>query len=505
MKQVVSSSISKLFRKLDKARTRLIAYAVRFVRNLIDVLTIIKTFRVSSGLILFLILTACFSMLVHGDENMASNGLVALSPLITGGAADAVRDEAERNSKVKDEEIELGGLGVHAWLYIRVSTWIQALMGLSPSVQLDRLLPMKGRMEVLPFRLSILVDKGKSGFSSQRKIFTAIARELKDGCSRPHEIWVTSVDRLGRDAWFLLGFFVFFLCSGGKIRTPDGVVYSRDDPWSLGRFCLEAIGADLPTRNRIDNSKKSKEKAFYERREWNISVPFGFERVGNWIRRDSSPLICDSVVFIFETFARVKNIPDLNEALYQKFHFELNEDRLLRMLANTVYVGRTDPYRTGRPVVDESLRFPGISDELFATVQAILMDSRKKHRRRDEYDTQQVVFENQRSFWKDFVPWMVYHAKTHGGPIVPYGGGTLSGPPELRARCMGTDPETGRQCGVQCRLPKRSGRGDEEGVEWTELFNLSDGGEKPERPGKEGESGRVGKPDGQESLDSTTG
>lgn len=456
--------------------TRLTAYAVRLARSLYDVSTIIKAFPFSSGVIVLLLVAT-----MHGAE---SNGLAALSPLIALSGTNSARDEAERNSKVKDQEIPLGGPGVHAFLYIRVSTWAQALMGLSPTVQFDKLLSMKDMMEVLPAHLSVLVDLGRSGFSSQRKIFIAIAKELKKGCGRPHEIWITSVDRLGRDSWYLVGFFVFFLGTGGRIRTPEGTVYSRDDPWSLARFVLEAIGADLPTRSRIKASIDSKKNAFYQRREWNVKMPFGFEGLGNWIRQDSSPLIRDAVVFIFETFAEVKAVPALNEAIHRKFGFELNEEKLLRMLGNAVYIGRPDPYSTGTPVIDQSIRFKEVTDGLFAEVQAILRKNRDRHLRRDEYDTQQIVFENLPSFWRDFVPWATYHARLHGGPIVSYGGGSLSGRSELRARCMGTDSETGKLCGVRVRLPKRNRRDETEEVEWTDLLDLDEGEEKTRPVGR---------------------
>jgi hypothetical protein len=384
-----------------------------------------------------------------------------------------VRKSGSADEDVKDEEFHLGGDGPHVFAYNRISGYNQT-DGVSTAVQRQDLRGMLDKMDPKPSHVSFLGDKAKSGYDSGRRIFSRVIEEMKSGCGKKHEIAVRSVDRLSRDSLFLLGFYVYFIVNEGKIRTTTGDVYSKEDPWSLVKFCFEALGADIPTKDRIKHSKESKLRNF-EDGTYNVRPMYGYELAEDgWLRKVRDLKVQESIPFIFETYRRLKSITELNEEHFRKYGFRLQESRLIRMLKCSTYTGGVDPYKTGKPRIDSSLRY--VPDELFDEVQRILEVGERKHKSKADDTFLRIISETMdgpKSLREDLLPWITHHIRNHGGPITTYGGGSESGPPAMKFKCIGIDPLKGGVCGVQFRYPHRGKKSEGEPIEWKDSTNLS--------------------------------
>jgi DNA invertase Pin-like site-specific DNA recombinase len=112
-------------------------------------------------------------------------------------------DNGQNKSHLLDRIEDLGGAGPKVAAYLRVSTSRQAKAGYSLDSQYEQLVKMKSERK--PSRIHWLVDAGKSGIDfDKRKINQVLKLREKNEIQ---ELWVTYIDRIGRECRKLIYFF----------------------------------------------------------------------------------------------------------------------------------------------------------------------------------------------------------------------------------------------------------------------------------------------------------
>lgn len=272
---------------------------------------------------------------------------------------------------------ELGGDGPRVAAYLRVSTKKQAREGLSLEVQKQKLDKMKE--EFKPSVVYWFVDAGLSGEDFDKRKIKKILK-LREG-GEISQLWVTHVDRIGRECEDSLFFFLRFCKDGGLIRTPYRV-YSSRDLADIVLYVVESYVAESENRRRAERANASKIQNFRNKR-WNKPVPLGYCKNGAWLQKVNGydPVIQD----VFLLFLKRKSYSCVAREINNKYSAVLNKpltrDVVKRVLADPVYAGH--PSHMGETVVDENLRY--VDDEVFNEVQTIIKgnESREKENRKN--------------------------------------------------------------------------------------------------------------------------
>ncbi|MEM3714808.1 MAG: recombinase family protein [Nitrososphaeria archaeon] len=263
---------------------------------------------------------------------------------------------------------EFGGNGPRVAAYLRVSTSKQAKEGLSLEVQKERLEAVKEKHK--PSKIYWFIDPGVSGEDfDNRKIKEIMKlREKKE----IDELWVTHVDRIGRECEDSLFFFLRFCKDGGLIRTPDRT-YGTKDLADIMLFVMESYVAESENKRRAERANASKIQNF-KKKKWNKPIPLGYRRSGDgWIEKipGYGPIIQD----IFDLFIKYKSYSRVAKEITNKYNAVLNRplsrDVIKRVLSDPVYVGH--PSFLGETVIDESLRY--IDDATFEKCRSFMHDN----------------------------------------------------------------------------------------------------------------------------------
>src|SRR5438552_13961636 len=222
------------------------------------------------------------------------NGLIPLSYGVwVLGVRGTVPGKGLEKSRHTDYEQNLGGSGPRVIGYVRTSKWDQA-KGLSPETQEEELLAW-ARVHH-PSYLYMKFDDGKSGLNFTRRKIGKISKLKQEG--RVSEVWVRSVDRLGRDCFELVRFCLNFLLEGGKIRTQEGVFTKEPTPFVT--FVMLAFSAHISNETKAQAAVASKKLSF-RLGKWNKRVPLGYSKTDDgWIRKE--PTKQEIVLEIFHIF-----------------------------------------------------------------------------------------------------------------------------------------------------------------------------------------------------------
>ncbi len=283
---------------------------------------------------------------------------------------DGVTDDFKKPLQLKDSVESLGGDGPRVAAYLRVSTSRQAKEGFSLEAQYEQLNKMKN--ELKPSQVYWFVDAGKSGVNFDKRKITIIAKLKEKG--EIQELWVTNIDRIGRECRKLLYFFLEFCDDGAIIRTPQRT-YVLKDLSSFLMLVIEAHTSEQANKSRAAAAVAGKAHAFKQKR-WNKPVPLGYLKKV-WLQKSSDwePLVKEAYSF----FARERSIEATRRKINERFRRLLSEplsrSRIKRILSDPVYVGR--PEHLGDVVVDHSLAFVG--EDEFRKSQEILARNRKRY------------------------------------------------------------------------------------------------------------------------------
>ncbi|MEM1589951.1 MAG: recombinase family protein [Candidatus Bathyarchaeia archaeon] len=115
-----------------------------------------------------------------------------------------------------------------------------------------------------PSKIYWFIDPGVSGEDfDNRKIKEIMElREKKE----IDELWVTHVDRIGRECEDSLFFFLRFCKDGGLIRTPDRT-YGTKDLADIMLFVMESYVAESENKRRAERANASKIQNFKKEME----------------------------------------------------------------------------------------------------------------------------------------------------------------------------------------------------------------------------------------------
>jgi DNA invertase Pin-like site-specific DNA recombinase len=269
----------------------------------------------------------------------------------------------------------LGGDGPRVAAYSRVSTSKQ-VKGQSLEVQKEAFDKMRDIHK--PRIIYGFSDPGKSGENFDKRKISAIMelaeKRLID------ELWITWVNRLGRNCRKLLLFCLNLCEEGVTIRTPEKQ-YDLKDLSSLLMFAIEANEAEQENKRRARTATASKARLF-RLKKWNKPVPLGFLKENNWLVKipEWDSLIKDAYAKLLESGA-LENVRKFINAKYQEFlPNSLTRSQVRRLLSDPIYAGR--PKHLGEVVEDNSLSF--ISTETFLAAQEMLARISSNHKPKGE-------------------------------------------------------------------------------------------------------------------------
>ena len=338
---------------------------------------------------------------------------------------------------------ELGGNGPRVAAYLRVSTGKQAREGLSLEVQKKILEGLRDKLK--PSKIYWFVDPGISGEDFDRRKIKKILELRKR--KEIEELWVTQIDRIGRECRLSLLFFLEFSEDGGIIRTPERT-YSTKELADILIFAIESYGAQAENRRRAERAAASKMQNF-KNKKWNKPVPFGYRKDGGWIRKigdDYGSIVKE----IYDLFGKLRSISKVTKRINAKYgdliSKPLTRAQVKRILTDPVYIGK--PSHMDVTVVDESLRY--VSDEIFDECQKILKKVREKYKQQKISPLAKLVLTYDVSILDFLTDIIEFHHKGCGGLLIKNGTRPSQQGLQQAYWC--------KKCGCQFRVPTKSMR-----------------------------------------------
>lgn len=261
--------------------------------------------------------------------------------------------------------------------YIRVSSTKQAKEGVSLDVQRDEVEEMKRQYN--PSKIYWFEDAGKTGMTFNDRKIKYIQKLAESG--HIDELWVTQIDRIGRECKKLLIYCLKLCDDGVVIRTPTKQYQLGDLTDLLGLF-LQAHGAEEENRKRSERAVASKARNF-KMKLWNRPVPLGYEKSGDWImkQQDWTPLILD----VYRLFLLHKKISVVCNEINGKYRLLIRDNKLTRyrirrILSDPVYMGK--PEHLGQSVIDPSLQF--VDEKSYSKTLMQIESIKTRHMRKGE-------------------------------------------------------------------------------------------------------------------------
>lgn len=345
-------------------------------------------------------------------------------------------DNGQNKSHLLDSIEDLGGDGPKVAAYLRVSTGRQAKKGYSLDSQYEQHSKMKD--ECKPSRMYWLVDAGKSGIDfDKRKINQILKLREKNEIQ---ELWVTYIDRIGRECRKLIYFFLQFCDGGGVIRTPEKE-YNLKDLSSLLGLVIEAYESEQTNRSRAKRAVEGKRQAFMQRR-WNKPVPSGYRKTPTWLEKipEWEQLIRE----VFHLFLIKKNLESVITQIngkYKQFPSKpFTRNQIRRILSDPVYIGK--PQNLGEIVVDPSLAF--VDEETYKKSLATLEIIQRRHRPERTGPLEKLATSDPISVL-EFLNQFDHHHRDCGGKVVKNGTTTDEGIRQQILLC--------NKCGSEWRHP----------------------------------------------------
>jgi DNA invertase Pin-like site-specific DNA recombinase len=383
---------------------------------------------ISSNCLPFLAFFLLTTMVQRDLRNYFSDEFESKEPITNKPKVDSRTDWIE----------DFGRDGIRVAEYLRVSTGRQA-KGFSLDAQREQLEKLK--TDLKPSRIYGFIDAGKSGIDFDKRKLNAIM-ELKEK-REIDELWVASVDRIGRECRKLLLFFLNLCDDGVIIRTPERK-YDLKDLSSLLTLIGEAHDSQKSNEVRAKAVTTTKIHAF-KLKHWNKPVPIAYRKAGdgwlekipdqNWetIIKDAYALIC-----------RIMKLEFVKRHVEEKYHKSLTRHQIKRILTDSVYMGK--PQHLGEVVLDSSLAY--VDEETFLRAQKILEQIHQRHSRKHIDPIRDSLKEHGISaldFYDDSVE---LHHRGCGGRLDKNGTETIKGIKRQLFLCT--------KCGDEFKVPKEA-------------------------------------------------
>lgn len=335
-------------------------------------------------------------------------------------------DEDGDASSIQADWIEdLGGDGPRVAIYLRVSTCRQAKQGQGLEVQRDQMENLKIRFKP---RVVYGFSDAKSGMDFDKRKINRIL-ELKER-RLIDELWVTNIDRIGRECRKLLLFFLNLCDDGVVIRTPERK-YSPQDLASLLTYAMEAHMAEKVNKERAKRALASKALNF-ENKHWKKPVPLGYAKDGRWLKKvpEWTPIIKDT----YDFFLSKQVLEQVRKQINVKYRNALSQPlaryHIRKILSDPIYVGK--PEYLGKVVHDASLSY--LDEKTFAKSLEILKKIHEIHKAKKVDPIKQLVKKYGVSAL-EFIDQLEYRHKGCGGKIVKNGTKKVGGVIRRIFRC----------------------------------------------------------------------
>jgi DNA invertase Pin-like site-specific DNA recombinase len=283
----------------------------------------------------------------------------------------------EPNSQEYQVEELVGGKGIGAAAYLRVSTDKQAEKGFSLQDQELRLADEARRLGVS--HLYKIADAGESGTDFTRRGLNKILELAGDG--KIQYILVTSLDRIGRDliesldyVRKLRGLGVKIIASGSEadIATEEGLMTAA----------MYFLMAELEGKRITQRSASGRIQSFRMRHWSKPRPPIGYRKRGDgWIERE--PGWEHLVKRVYELYLKNANYQIVRSIVNREFQAflkkPLTHQQIRQVICDPVYAGK--PQYAGKATVeDPSLAY--IDPETFSGAQEISGRIRRKRLRK---------------------------------------------------------------------------------------------------------------------------
>jgi DNA invertase Pin-like site-specific DNA recombinase len=275
-----------------------------------------------------------------------------------------------------DEIIKLEGeAGKKAAGYARVSTTRQASRGESLPAQREELIDLAKRRGISTL---YLFAEAKTGKNFNRRKLDAILYLARIG--EISELLVRDIDRVGRKGLEIVGFII-------QLRSYNVVTVTLEKELDVKEMqdmfyaCFKSCRAEEENKRRRNDSLSSKVLNFKNRR-WNLPLPIGYRKNGEWIEKveDYTPLLTD----VFKLFLELKDYTAVAKTVNLRYgdllSKPLSPERVAAILTNPVYVGRPKFGSQNVEVEDLSLAF--IEAEVFRKVQEIIERKKSEYERK---------------------------------------------------------------------------------------------------------------------------
>ena len=349
------------------------------------------------------------------------------------------KSEGSGSSREADGIEDIGGNGPRVAAYLRVSTRRQAKEGFSLEAQREQLNQLKNELE--PSRIYWFVDAGKSGVDFDKRKIGSILR-LKDR-GEIDELWVTNIDRIGRECRKMLYFFLEFCDDGGIIRTPERE-YILKDLSSFIIYIVDAHTSEQANKSRAKAATAGKAQSF-KQKHWNKATPLGYQKKGKWLAK--TPEFAPIIKEIHSRFLRTKSLQRVRKYINAKYRWFLSEPlsryKIRRILTDPVYIGK--PKHLGEVVADASLAY--VNEDTFLASLKVLQYIREKHKPNRVSPVEELVATYGISAL-EFLDQLGFHHKSCGEPIVKNGTDVEN---ELRQQIF-----LCKKCRIQWKVPTKA-------------------------------------------------
>jgi len=349
-------------------------------------------------------------------------------------------DDHDESSNIKDHVEDVGSYGPRVAAYLRVSTGRQAKEGFSLPAQREQLNKLKDQLK--PSKICWFVDAGKSGVAFDGRKITSIMQHAEK--REIDELWVTQIDRIGRECIELVLFFLNLCKKGVLIRTPEKV-YSLKDLSSVLTYVIEARGAEEENKRRARSAMASKTQRF-RGKKWNKTcIPLAYKKKEDWLEKNPTwePIVKE----IHEHFLRMGNFESVRIYINRKYlhvlHAPLTRYQIRSILSDPIYAGR--PEHLGEVVNDPSLAY--VDEQKFINAQEVINRIRSKHRP-NRVDPLKDLIDTCGISALEFLDQLEYHHKQCGGLVVKNGTKLAGSLTRQIMRC--------RKCQIQWAVPSNT-------------------------------------------------
>jgi DNA invertase Pin-like site-specific DNA recombinase/predicted RNA-binding Zn-ribbon protein involved in translation (DUF1610 family) len=184
-----------------------------------------------------------------------------------------------------------------------------------------------------------IVDAGISGQNLERKNLEKILKLAEE--RKINYLLTIDLDRIGRDAVESL-YYIYRLRKdfGVKIIEKDGEI-DMSKISDLVKAVINSLAAQIETNNLSERTQRGKIKKFMSRQWVKPTIPLGYEKNGDWIKKDLKyTLLIEDIFTLFESEQKYTVYNSINKKYKEILKEPLNSYRFKKILEDPIYIGK---------------------------------------------------------------------------------------------------------------------------------------------------------------------